>query len=200
MMTRCYNPRFIGAKYYSERGISVADRWHTFENFLADMGERPKGTSLDRYPNQDGNYEPGNCRWATARQQAQNTSFNRLIEWRGEIRCITEWARLLGVTTRVIFGRINSGWPIDEVMSKGRRERVSSYVHPASLKTECKRGHALVGANLRINPRGLRSCVVCNLAMSRARYLRKTRPSIRPDELEAEVSKYCDEKYGARAA
>jgi hypothetical protein len=54
------------------RGVKVCERWQKFENFLADMGERPQGRTLDRYPNNAGNYEPGNCRWATAKEQAAN--------------------------------------------------------------------------------------------------------------------------------
>lgn len=72
MMQRCYNPTLRAYAYYGGRGISVCERWHSFVNFLADMGEPPPGLSIDRYPNNDGNYEPGNCRWATPSEQAQN--------------------------------------------------------------------------------------------------------------------------------
>ena len=72
MKTRCSNEKYPGWKNYGGRGIAVCVRWkNSFENFLADMGQRPENTTLDRYPNPDGNYEPGNCRWATAKQQQE---------------------------------------------------------------------------------------------------------------------------------
>ena len=71
MIQRCTNPNNSGWPDYGARGISVCERWLTFENFLADMGERPDGLSIDRVDN-NGNYEPGNCRWATASQQQRN--------------------------------------------------------------------------------------------------------------------------------
>jgi hypothetical protein len=78
MWQRCTNKKLDAYKWYGARGISVCERWRKFENFLADMGERPPGMTLDRFPNKDGHYEPGNCRWATATEQARNRSSARL--------------------------------------------------------------------------------------------------------------------------
>lgn len=74
MRARCGNPRHRSYQRYGGRGIKVCERWNDFSNFLADMGPRLPGTTLDRYPNNDGNYEPGNCRWATSQQQNINKS------------------------------------------------------------------------------------------------------------------------------
>jgi hypothetical protein len=76
MVARCTNPKHVGYPYYGGRGIGVCDRWREFANFIADMGPRPKGTTLDRIDLAKG-YEPGNCRWATSYQQAQNKGKRR---------------------------------------------------------------------------------------------------------------------------
>lgn len=72
MWTRCTNPNVKSYKDYGGRGVQICEQWGDFENFLADMGERPDGRTLDR-SNVNGNYEPGNCRWATRKEQAMNT-------------------------------------------------------------------------------------------------------------------------------
>lgn len=74
MLRRCKGGTESGRKYYVPHGIKVCPRWADFQNFLADMGETPPGKSLDRYPNSRGDYEPGNCRWATSQQQNDNRS------------------------------------------------------------------------------------------------------------------------------
>jgi hypothetical protein len=80
MFTRCENPKAPNFKYYGGRGIKICERWRDFDLFIADMGERPSGTSLDRFPDGDGDYEPGNCRWATAHSQITNRSNGALTE------------------------------------------------------------------------------------------------------------------------
>lgn len=73
MLRRCSDPRAKQYCDYGGRGIRVCDAWQEFANFYADMGDRPRGMTIDRYPDNDGNYEPGNCRWATASQQRRNS-------------------------------------------------------------------------------------------------------------------------------
>lgn len=73
MIARCTNPNNKHYADYGGRGIQVCAHWRSFESFLADMGEKPPGTSLDRFPDGNGNYEPGNCRWATPTQQSRNS-------------------------------------------------------------------------------------------------------------------------------
>lgn len=79
MKERCEKPRHSSFEHYGARGVRICDRWQSFDNFLADMGERPRGTSIDRI-NTYGDYEPSNCRWATPRQQARNTRATKLTE------------------------------------------------------------------------------------------------------------------------
>lgn len=110
MKSRCCNPTDRGYSDYGGRGIEVCGRWHRFENFLADMGERPAGTSLDRFPDNNGNYEPGNCRWATPVQQHRNTRYNVNLTIDGKTRCVAEWSQISGIGATCIHLRLKRGW------------------------------------------------------------------------------------------
>ena len=106
MIGRCTlrsNPAFA---YYKKRGITVCRRWRTFKNFLADMGERPENTTLDRYPNNDGNYEPGNCRWASKIEQANNRVTNRVFTYNGTDYTLANLARATGVDKGLLRSRL----------------------------------------------------------------------------------------------
>jgi len=107
MKDRCYNPKAEKYDRYGGRGIKVCERWLlSFENFFADMGKAPsKSHSLDRFPNNDGDYEPGNCRWATIEEQARNRSNNILITINGETLCAAEWARRYNTNQQTFVDR-----------------------------------------------------------------------------------------------
>jgi hypothetical protein len=99
---RCNNPNNISFVYYGGRGIKVCRRWKKFENFIADMGLPPSEKhSIDRIDN-DGNYEPSNCRWATREEQANNKSNNKFITYNDCTLTIAQWARKLNVLPIVI--------------------------------------------------------------------------------------------------
>lgn len=122
MWARCIYPSAINWKKYGGRGIKVHPRWEKFENFLADMGERPAGKTLDRFPNRDGNYEPGNCRWATREEQQRNRDDNRMITHAGETLSLVEWAKRVGIHPETISGRIDHlGWSVEDALSKKAR-------------------------------------------------------------------------------
>jgi hypothetical protein len=104
MMRRCYEVDNPAYPDYGGRGIKVCDRWrgeHGFENFYADMGPRPKGKTLDRWPNNDGDYELVNCRWATKKEQAENRRSNKWYEFNGLRMIQKDWSRYLGVDNRL---------------------------------------------------------------------------------------------------
>ena len=122
LRSRCNNPRCDHYGNYGGRGIRVCRRWSKFENFLADMGPRPKGMSLDRIDNA-GNYEPGNCRWATDEEQSRNTRANVHLTFRGRTQCAADWADELGVKRSTLFSRISSGWSIERALMTPPRAR-----------------------------------------------------------------------------
>lgn len=106
--------RCEGRNGYADRGITFDPRWDDFLTFLADMGERPEGCTLDRIDN-NGPYAPGNCRWASPKVQGNNRSNNRMLTYDGRTQTITQWAREFGVKPRVFYNRVMIlNWDIDK--------------------------------------------------------------------------------------
>lgn len=123
MINRCERQADRCFPLYGGRGIKVCSRWRSsFADFLHDMGCKPSPNhTLDRWPNKDGDYEPGNVRWATPKQQARNRRNSRLITFRGESHCVTEWAEIANISTALLIWRLNTGWPIDQALQKRPR-------------------------------------------------------------------------------
>lgn len=108
MMVRCYNPGHVSYADYGGRGIQVCDRWHTFENFYEDMGKRPPNTSIDRI-NNNGDYEPENCRWGTIEEQSNNRRNSVYVEFNGRRRTVGQWEHHFKVNSGFIRGRLYKG-------------------------------------------------------------------------------------------
>jgi hypothetical protein len=119
MWQRCTNSRNPMYKHYGQRGIAVCQRWESFESFLADMGLRPPGRriSVERIDN-NGNYEPENCRWATQPEQRRNTSKTHFVTFQGETMCLTDLAIKIGMKPSTLFSRVLAyGFTIEEAVS-----------------------------------------------------------------------------------
>lgn len=119
MIRRCHSPSHSNYYKYGQRGISVCEQWRkSFESFIAYMGEKPSSKhSIDRFPNNDGNYEPGNCRWATATQQALNRRGNHTVTYFGKVMAVSEISLLTGINGAVIRWRLNHGWTLEEALN-----------------------------------------------------------------------------------
>lgn len=119
---RCYYKKAINYVYYGSRGIKVCPRWLKFENFLADMGECPRGKSLDRIDNNKG-YSPKNCRWATPKEQANNRRNTILVTHNGKTLTLKQWSRIRKIDYHTVYSRIYKlGWGTNKAL--GFREIV----------------------------------------------------------------------------
>lgn len=123
MISRCESSCWRDFANYGGRGIRVCERWReSFEAFLEDVGRRPSPQhSIDRYPNVDGNYEPGNVRWATLKEQARNKRNTLWLTVDGVKKSAAEWADLSGITQRAIEYRIKSGWAPKRIVAEPLR-------------------------------------------------------------------------------
>lgn len=118
MIQRCCDPQSESYKDYGARGIKVCKRWRNFEAFIGDMGKAPsKELTLDRIDN-DGDYTPENCRWATMREQANNRRNNNIFEFNGQSKTVAQWARAVGLEYHTLRRRIFvSRWPIERALT-----------------------------------------------------------------------------------
>lgn len=138
MKERCLNPNNKRYERYGGRGIVVCDEWKNDFSVFAEWAESngyQDGLTIDRKEN-NGNYCPENCRWATRKQQNRNYSRNHMITYNGETKCLSDWADHFGINRATVLFRIKQGKPIDEVFSKtdGRTTRWSRTISPNSTQ------------------------------------------------------------------
>ena len=125
MRNRCNNPNNPSYKHYGGRGINVCRRWDDFETFLADMGTRPPGTEIDRR-NNEGNYEPDNCRWASHKEQSENMRRNHIIEFDGKSLTLSQWSAITGIAQSTLRARLSKfHWPIIDALNTPVRKKTS---------------------------------------------------------------------------
>ena len=117
MKGRCDNENLPHYKNYGGRGISYVARWKKFENFLSDMGEPKPGQSIERI-NNDGDYGPDNCVWASPKQQGNNRRSNVVIAYKGKSGTISEWADRLGIQYNTLQRRFKTGWSVERALTE----------------------------------------------------------------------------------
>jgi hypothetical protein len=123
MKKRCHCQTDRGRKNYAARGIIVCERWRSsFKDFVSDMGPRPTPEHSIERINNDGNYEPGNCRWATAEEQARNRRSTKNLTYEGVTQCITAWAIERGISENTLRARLDELWPIEQALGFAPRE------------------------------------------------------------------------------
>lgn len=117
MHQRCKNPNSQVWHLYGGKGISVDPRWDDFETFAADMGERPDGFTLERIDG-NGNYTPKNCKWASIKEQARNTTRSHTLTYDGATKTVSEWAEITGIHKATIAQRVARGMSVEEALTK----------------------------------------------------------------------------------
>lgn len=123
MLDRCRNKNCASWSSYGGRGIQVCERWETFENFFADMGARIGELTIERIDN-DGNYEPSNCRWATSKEQAINRRSTVFLEAFGKKQSVTDWAAEIGIQQATLNHRIRANWPTEKALTQPLRPMI----------------------------------------------------------------------------
>lgn len=172
MRRRCRNPRAKQFDDYGGRGISICPEWDSFSQFVADMGPRPDGYSLDRIDN-DGGYSPDNCRWSPRVEQQRNQRRTLKVTIEGKQYLVSELRHLTGLKNETIIDRANKGMNYEQVTRKTRytftggvRRAVEVRVANQLAATHCKRGHEWTPENTRIQ-KGGRYCKACDALRAR---------------------------------
>lgn len=117
MIERCTSPVCGRFKDYGGRGIQVCERWLSFQAFITDMGMKPTPKHTIERENNEGNYEPGNCIWATRAVQSLNRRANRVLELNGQSKCLKQWAAEYGMDYYTIHSRIKRGWSVADAIT-----------------------------------------------------------------------------------
>jgi hypothetical protein len=126
MWERCTSPKQHNYKNYGGRGITVSDRWKSFKMFLQDMGAKPDPSFTIERKDTNGNYEPGNCRWATRTEQYRNTTRSVFVTYQGKKQLLYEVAKSLGLSTPVVYGRLKGGWSLESALSVPVRRKAKT--------------------------------------------------------------------------
>lgn len=173
MRGRCHNPNNRQWADYGGRGISICQEWNSFPQFVSDMGERPPGTSIDRIDN-NGDYSPSNCRWATRQEQQRNQRRAVYVTIEGVQHRAIELSEISGIKTDTIVKRAADGMSYDEVMARtryvntiGLPKAIAARVAKQLARTHCKDGHEFTPGNTYIRKDGGRTCRVCHNAKMR---------------------------------
>ena len=173
MIRRCDNPKTKQWKDYGGRGIAV--RFASFDAFLAEVGERPPRMTIDRIDN-DGDYAPGNVRWATRAEQQRNRRNTATVTVDGETYRVVDLRDVSGVRHDVIVNRARKGLPLSDVLSQSKLLDLSGLAlggeasgRKQRQRTHCSKGHKYTPENTYITPQGWRNCRTCHNAKMRAR-------------------------------
>jgi len=128
MVKRCTCPKNKSYRNYGGRGIKVCERWSDFVNFLADMGKKPDGLTLERIDNNKG-YSPENCKWATLKEQARNRRITTFMTHDGVTRSRPEWAEIMGITNSTIRSRMEKGWSVHRALTEPVQRQIGHGLH-----------------------------------------------------------------------
>ena len=153
MIQRCYNPANKNYDRYGGRGISVCREWLDCSTaFLRNMGKRPsKGHSLDRFPNNDGNYEPGNVRWATRSEQQENSSqYKHAITFCGRTLGVRAWSAITGIPATTIVYRIKAGKGADEILSRAKYLKGRALLIHRNIESTIPKRSAIWGSLMKL--------------------------------------------------
>jgi len=156
MLRRCYNKKNIAYERYGGRGIKVCSNWkNNFVLFLDDMGERPEGLTLERIDN-DGNYTPENCKWATRKEQGNNKTNNILITDNSVTKTQSGWASAIGISPAHFKYHYDKGRNIEKIQSIIKMNKLP--------RTHCPHGHRYDEENTYINTKGSKVCRKCHMS------------------------------------